>query len=98
MENEILCSTIKVARMAKRMTQEELAEKIEITAKHMSQIESGRSAPSLKALYLLAKTLNFSVDDVFFPESSNGAELRRKVERRLRECTESELHIICATV
>jgi len=98
MEREPLCVAIRTARKAKGLTQEQLAEILDITPNHMGQIETGTRLPSLKVLYHLAKTLNFSIDDAFFPENGSGMELRRKLERRLRECNESELHIIYATV
>lgn len=90
----ILGGTIKKSRIEKSLTQEQLAEMINITPTHLKQLESERRKPSLEVLYKLSRVLNFSVDDIFFPEKKEGQELRRKIERRLQSCSQHELRII----
>jgi transcriptional regulator with XRE-family HTH domain len=94
----ILGNAIKSARIEKGMTQEQLAEQIGVVPMHIKNIESERRSPSVSVLFRLAKTLHFSVDDIFFPENADGQELRRKIERRLRDCAYYELNVIYKTV
>lgn len=98
MDKGILGSAIKNSRIEKALTQEQLAEMVNITPTHLKQLESERRKPSLEVLYNLARILNFSVDDIFFPEKEEGHELRRKVERNLRKCSQHELRIISTII
>ena len=48
----------------KNITQEELAELLNITPRQVQRIESGESRPSLKTLKLLIEILEISCEDV----------------------------------
>lgn len=56
---------VKQLRLAKGMTQEKLAEKIERSAKYIQFIEAGNRRPSLETLYRLASCLGVKVGDLF---------------------------------
>lgn len=94
----ILGNAIKNARIEKGFTQEKLAAMLDIDPTHMRNLESERRKPSIELLYKLVKILNFSVDDLFFPENVDGQELRHNIERRLRDCSAYELRVIYATI
>ncbi len=53
---------IKLWREYRGMTQGALAEKVKVTAAHISQIESGKRECSVKLLQSLAKTLNIDME------------------------------------
>lgn len=55
-------SRIRELRKRKGMTQEQLAEKLEISPKHMSCIERGLSGMSIEHLSNIAKVLDVSLD------------------------------------
>jgi len=57
----------KIQRLRKNigLTQEELAERINISRTHMGHIEQGRKAPSLKVLNKLAHTLKVKISELF---------------------------------
>ncbi len=90
-------TTIRNARMENKLTQEKLAELLGITPVHVKQIEAGTRMPSVEVLYNIAVTLNFSVDDAFFPEKANDKEMLDKIERILRICTPHDLQVVYAT-
>ena len=46
-------------------TQEELAEKLNISRTHMGHIEQGRKSPSIKLMDKLARALKVKVPDLF---------------------------------
>ena len=46
-------------------TQEELAERINLSRTHMGHIEQGRKSPSLKVLTRIAKALNVKISELF---------------------------------
>lgn len=53
------------------MSLRELANKAEISASMLSQIETGKVFPSVRSLYTIANALNVPMD-YFFPEGNNG--------------------------
>ena len=55
---------LKEYRIKKNITQEELAELLNITPRQVQRIEIGESRPSLKTLKLLIKILEISDEDV----------------------------------
>lgn len=57
----------KIQRLRKNigLTQEELAEKLNISRTHVGHIEQGRKNPSLKLLNKLSKVLRVKVGDLF---------------------------------
>ena len=67
-----LGEAIRAARMKKGMTQEALAEKLDITPIHLKNIEGHRRLPSVPLLFELMKILDLSVDELVFPERREG--------------------------
>lgn len=61
---------IKDAREAARLTQKELAEKVEVSREYISAIENGRYNPSLNLLKKIAKALNTTVKDLIEEEKT----------------------------
>ena len=55
---------LKEYRIKKNITQEELAELLNITPRQVQIIESGESRPSLRTLKLLIEILEISCEDV----------------------------------
>ena len=55
---------LKEYRLKKNITQEQLAELINITPRQLQRIESGESRPSLRTLKLLIEILEISDEDV----------------------------------
>ena len=96
--SRVLGDAIKTARLEKHISQEILSEMVGITPTHVKHIESGHRKPSVDVLYRLARVLNISLDDIFFPECSNGNESIRKVQRLLGECDEKQIKILLATL
>lgn len=62
---EKLGTRIQKLRKSLGYSQEELAEKINISRTHMGHIEQGRKSPSLKVMEKLAKALKVQVKDIF---------------------------------
>ena len=48
-----------------RLSQEDLAEKINISRTHMGHIEQGRRSPSLKVMTKIAKALRIKISELF---------------------------------
>jgi len=61
----LLSDRIKLYRVAKRLTQDELAEKLYVSTGYISEIETGRRTPSLPLLVKLFELLDCSPNDLF---------------------------------
>jgi mannose-6-phosphate isomerase-like protein (cupin superfamily)/DNA-binding XRE family transcriptional regulator len=61
---------LREVRQERKMSLRELADKAEVSASMLSQIETGKVFPSVRSLYSIASALAVSVD-YFFPELSN---------------------------
>lgn len=68
MERGELGNAIRAARMARGISQEKLAELLDITASHLKHIESEHRKPSIEVLFRLATLLDLSLDSLLFPE------------------------------
>ena len=90
-----LREAIRNERKNKRITQEELAEMLEVSPTHVKHIESGHRKPSIEILFELAKILNISLDEVVFPKNGTPNDATRgKIERLLDVSDESSLQFI----
>ena len=54
---------IKKYRKQKKITQEELSEKINVSEKHLSKIETGVHLPSLEVFFNIVKFLNIPLEE-----------------------------------
>ena len=68
MDNYVTGAAIKSLREAKRLTQEELAERIHVSAKAVSKWETGKGFPDISLLEPLAKALDISVIELLAGE------------------------------
>ncbi|MBO4717206.1 MAG: helix-turn-helix domain-containing protein, partial [Spirochaetales bacterium] len=73
MDNYVTGSLIKKLREGKRMTQEELADKVCVSAKAVSKWETGRGFPDIGLIESLAKALDISVIELL-----SGVDIRNK--------------------
>ena len=64
MEGIALGKRIREARLKKKLTQEQLAEKAEIGVYYLGEIERGVKAPSLKVFIAIADALGVSTDSL----------------------------------
>ncbi len=62
---------LRAVRQERQMSLRELANKAEVSASMLSQIETGKVFPSVRSLYSIANALDVSVD-YFFPEQNDG--------------------------
>jgi transcriptional regulator with XRE-family HTH domain/uncharacterized cupin superfamily protein len=60
---------LRTVRQGRQMSLRELANKAEVSASMLSQIETGKVFPSVRSLYTIANALEVSID-YFFPEQN----------------------------
>ena len=91
----LLGKRIKSLRQSRRMTQEELAEKMGISAKYLSSIERGQENPTLDTMIKLSDSLRIELEEVFTVshEVSDPKLLRKSLDHLLKEADQEKLRI-----
>lgn len=59
---------MKIARIEKNMSQEELASKVDVTRQTIGLIETGKFNPSLQLCVSICKALGKTLNDIFWEE------------------------------
>ena len=89
-----LGNAIKEARLKKGMSQEALAEALDISPTHVKHMESGHRRPSVEKLFQIAKLLDMSVDSVIFKKDSKEAPVARELGIAISSCTDREKQVL----
>ncbi len=86
---------IKIARIKADLTQERLAEMVEISPTHMSNIETGTTRVSLTAIVSLANALSVTVDDLLCDSVVKAkVQFEKDIAGILADCDEYEIRMI----
>ncbi|HCB02121.1 MAG TPA: hypothetical protein DIW23_03650 [Anaerolineae bacterium] len=81
---------LRAIRQEHEMSLRDLADKAEISASMLSQIETGKVFPSVRSLYSIASALNVSID-YFFPEENDSNSSENTLNGPIGEMTASEM-------
>lgn len=99
MQPGLLGDTIRQARIDNKLTQEQLAELVQITPTHLKHIESEHRKPSIEVLFALAETLHFSLDALFITDDSKEHSRRKKeLQLLINTCSDNELDVLIAAL
>ena len=86
---------IRKIRKARNMTQEQLAEKVNISTTHMSHIETGNTKLSLPVLVDLANALEVRTDDLLYDKvTAERSTATDTIVQLLEACTTQQLRVI----
>ena len=88
----------KTARKQANMTQEQVAEQVDITPRFLMGLEKGEKRPSLEVLLRLAHLLNIPGDALIHPQLSFVDEEDQKILRLFMQLTARDKKIILATI
>ena len=90
---------IRKLRKAQGLSQEELAEKIDISVTHMSHIETGNTKLSLPVFLDIAQVLEVSTDELLGePEYENSSRAFSEIAAVLERCSAKEAKVIAEIV
>ena len=88
MENAALGKRLKEARLKKKLTQEQLAEKADISAIYLSELERGEKSPSMTVFVNLVLALDISADYLLLDELPSGMDhVNNEISQRLNKLT-----------
>ena len=86
---------ISIARERQRMTQEELAEKVNCSPSFISYIETGRKKTSLEKFIEIANALNCTADELLVDLLNNNLAVRSfKFASLMEDCEQFEMQIL----
>lgn len=90
---EYIAQVIKMTRKTRGMKQSELAERVGITEKHLSKIETGKNYPALDNFLKIIEVLNLSLKDFGLKEESSISETKIRLQKIINTSSEQELKI-----
>ena len=88
----------KAARISANLTQEELAEKIGVTARYIMALENECKRPGIDNLLRLIHTLNIPADAIIYPEQKGSENENEQFLRMFKRLNCRDKKIICATI
>lgn len=95
MDYKELGKRIKSARLAAKMTQEQLAEQVDLSSGHCAHVEHGTTKVSLHALVRIANALNTTPDKLLLDSNRNNApHLMEEAQTLFSDCSTDEIYVI----
>lgn len=95
MNNFLIGNRIREARENKKLTQEKLAEMVNMSQNAISNIESGRACPSLKSIVAITSALDISIDNLLAPKQTDKKQMYiHEINVKLNSMEEYELKYI----
>lgn len=85
-----LGDSVKQARGRLRLTQNELADAINVDSRTVLNIENYKGNPKMEVLYPLIRTLNIDAREIFNPEMIRQSPALRQLRIMVEECSEQE--------
>ncbi|MGL5434911.1 MAG: helix-turn-helix domain-containing protein [Lachnospiraceae bacterium] len=90
---------IKKKRIYLKMTQDTLAEKVNLSTPHMSHIETGNTKVSLPTLLRIANELKCSMDELLCDSLVHAHhQFTDEIYQEIIDCSDDEIRIIADTV
>ena len=85
---------IKYFRKKRGMTQEELAEKVDLSEKHISKIETGIHQPSIIAFFKIVKVLNIGIEEFGLSLKTESNTIKEEIMSIINNSTDYELEFM----
>ena len=94
-DKELLGLKIRTIRKNKKITQEMLSEKIDISPRQMVKIEMGQAYPSWETLKKIASALNVPIQSLFENDYYESPEiLKEKIRQKLESLDEKNIRFL----
>ena len=87
-----LAIAVREARNELGLSQERLAEILNLDQRTILNIEAGRGNPKFEKLYPLVTYLKIPADRIFYPGSNNEMPNLQKLQTLIGDCTDQEAH------
>lgn len=97
LDKKHIAKIIQNARREKNLTQLELSEKIGISEKHMSKIETGKSYPALDTFLKILDTLDLTLGDFGLQNTSDSCPNKIFLQKIINTSSEKQIDA-CADI
>ena len=87
-----LAIAVREARNELGLSQEKLAEILNIDQRTILNIEAGRGNPKFEKLYPLVTYLKIPAERIFYPDSNTAMPNRQKLQTLVSGCSDQEAH------
>ena len=92
-------SRIRAVRLERKMTQEQLANAVNLGVTHISHIETGSSIPSLQSFIAILNALNCSADELLCRELVTTQEIKNHwLTELVSDCSIEETKVLSDTL
>lgn len=92
---ELLGARIKELRKIRKMSQEQLSEKVDVDPRYISRMEVGANAPSLETMESIARALEVEIKELFeFAHLQAGGIKAEEIEKLLEGANEEKKRTI----
>jgi transcriptional regulator with XRE-family HTH domain len=89
-----LGTRLKEIRKTRGLTQEALAEQVDLSPQYLSRLEGGHQSPSLETVARLAEALDLELSELFdFGHLGTVKEVRVRLRKLIQESSEEELRL-----
>lgn len=92
-DKEYIANIIQKARKEKGLKQSELAEKIGISEKHLSKIETGKNYPALDNFLKIIEVLDLSLKDFGLNSSKEASANKIKLQKLINTASEKQINV-----
>lgn len=89
---------IKYFRKKKRITQAELAERVDLSEKHISKIEAGVHQPSVTTFFKIIEVLDIGLEEFGLSLKTTPNAMRDEIYKCINDLTDCELSIILPVI
>lgn len=93
-----LAKAVKNARTKRELSQEKLAEILNLDSRTILNIEAGRGNPKFEILVALITYLKIPTESIFYPEVDNPNQNLQKLITLLNDCSENEALVLIPAV
>jgi DNA-binding XRE family transcriptional regulator len=93
-----LGDAVKRARISMKLTQNEVAESIDVDARTILNIENYKGNPKMEVLYPLIRSLKIDSQEIFYPEVDRQSIALAQLRTIIEGCTEQEATVIIPAV
>ena len=90
-DKQFIAQQIKKHRKKAGFTQEQLAEKVDLSTQHISRIESGCYIPSLNSFFMIVSVLNIDLKTFGFNLNSTSNNSKNTLIQKISSATDAEL-------
>lgn len=96
---KLIGQRIERLRRINGVTQEMLAEKVDLSRVYIAYIEAGKRKPSLESIVKISQALNSSIDNILIGnKTSNDNDYKLDIALLLADCNNQEKRIIFDTI